>query len=110
MPAIVFADQSKAFERLSHTWVDESLSLWNMPPWIHNSPTALIQGRSAVTNNAGTLGKPRLLRCGVGMGGPCSPCLWSIGYDPIIEGLATSLDINTPTYVDDLAGLVFGPQ
>ena len=39
----------------------------------------------------------------IGMGGPASMLLWSIGYDPIVEA------IGGPTFVDDLAALTCGP-
>ena len=44
------------------------------------------------------------------MGGTASPLLWCMSYDPIVEGLMVALGIPAPTYVDDLAGLILGPQ
>eukprot|EP00972_Heterocapsa_arctica_P095344 14061691-Heterocapsa_arctica.AAC.1 len=43
------------------------------------------------------------------MGGPASPFLWCLGYDPIIFALEQATSTEPPTYVDDLAGLVWGP-
>ena len=34
VPAVVFEDQSKAFERMSHAWIVEVLRRWNMPRWL----------------------------------------------------------------------------
>ena len=56
-----------------------------------------------------TLGRIRLVSRGLGMGGPPSPFLWNVGYDPIVVGLAEALDIDDRTCVDDLAGLGFDP-
>eukprot|EP00972_Heterocapsa_arctica_P065926 9727153-Heterocapsa_arctica.AAC.1 len=43
------------------------------------------------------------------MGGPASPFLWCLAYDPIIYALEEATNTPAPTYVDDLAGLVWGP-
>ena len=43
------------------------------------------------------------------MGGPASPFLWCLAYDPIIFALELATGTEPPTYVDDLAGLVWGP-
>eukprot|EP00969_Alexandrium_andersonii_P251597 11119034-Alexandrium_andersonii.AAC.1 len=32
-PAALFADQSKAFERLGHRWLRMVLEGWNLPSW-----------------------------------------------------------------------------
>ena len=44
------------------------------------------------------------------MGGPASPLLWNMGYDPVLVGLSEALGIECPTYVDDLMALVRGPR
>ena len=106
-PAAVLADQSKAFERLSLTWLWRVLGRWNLPRWIFRAFTALTRGRSVRSACAGATA--RALRCGIGMGGPQSPFLWNLAYDPIVDGLADAVLARTPTYVDDLCGLTHGP-
>ena len=32
-PAVLFADQSKAFERVPHAWLLRVLDAWGLPPW-----------------------------------------------------------------------------
>eukprot|EP00969_Alexandrium_andersonii_P048751 2138016-Alexandrium_andersonii.AAC.1 len=44
------------------------------------------------------------------MGGPVSPLLWCLGYDPLIEGTRAATGADTPTYADDLMGEVVGPH
>eukprot|EP00969_Alexandrium_andersonii_P238963 10548480-Alexandrium_andersonii.AAC.1 len=45
------------------------------------------------------------------MGGPASPLLWALAYDPVVVATADTADASTPTYVDDLSGHVRGaPQ
>ena len=43
------------------------------------------------------------------MGGPASPFLWNLAYDPIVSAVADGTHAPCPTYVDDLCGLAIGP-
>ena len=52
----------------------------------------------------------RTILCGVGMGGPASPLIWMVAYDPVVYGVACAAGAPTPTYVDDLAALVRHPR
>ena len=45
-PAVLFADQSKAFERLSLAWFAEVLRRCGMPPWLMRTMLALVMGRA----------------------------------------------------------------
>eukprot|EP00969_Alexandrium_andersonii_P054614 2404719-Alexandrium_andersonii.AAC.1 len=42
------------------------------------------------------------------MGGPASPLLWALAYDPIVVAAADTPRSPTPTYVDDLAAHLRG--
>eukprot|EP00972_Heterocapsa_arctica_P089291 13167737-Heterocapsa_arctica.AAC.1 len=44
------------------------------------------------------------------MGGPASPFLWNLAYDPIVFALQAATGITPPTYVDDLAALAHGAE
>ena len=44
------------------------------------------------------------------MGGTSSPLAWTLGYDPLIEGLTEATGVAAPTFVDDLAALTYGPR
>ena len=85
-PAVLCVDQSKAFERLSHSWLVAVLRRWGLPPWILHGFLALTAGR-AVQSVGRAVGKARPLRCGLGMGGTLSPLAWCLAYDPIVFGL-----------------------
>jgi hypothetical protein len=80
-----------------------------MPDWIVCAFLALTFARSVRSIIGGRLSALRILRCGLGMGGPASPFLWNLAYDPIVVGLADACIASCPTYVDDLAGLAVGP-
>ena len=58
----------------------------------------------------GIIGAIRRLLGSIGMGGTFSPLGWCMAYDPIVEGMLSALSIEAPTYVDDLAGLLNGPE
>ena len=40
IPAALLADQSKAFERLSHSWLRLVMTKWALPPWATASTQA----------------------------------------------------------------------
>ena len=44
-PATLLNDQSKAFERVSHSWMAKVMAGWGLPAWADNSLLALFQGR-----------------------------------------------------------------
>ena len=108
VPACLFADQSKAFERLSHAWLHKVLRKWGLPKWMITGLMAITAGRAVRAKHGEKLTEPRGLARSVGMGGPHSPLCWAIGYDPIVEGLEKAARCDTPTYVDDLAASTTG--
>ena len=56
------------------------------------------------------IGQARRLLRGVGMGGPASPFIWALCYDPIIWLVSRVARCRSPTYVDDLAANICGPR
>ena len=80
--AVVFADQDKAFERMSWAWLCSVLRGWGLPPWLCGAFLGLFMFRVVRTMVLGFLGPPRTLRRSLGMGGTASPLGWNIGYDP----------------------------
>ena len=108
-PAVVFADQSKAFERVSYTWLRQVLEGWNMPRWLIRALLMLVTGRS-VRTLSGPTSRPQTIRRSVGMGGTASPFCWVLAYDPIVAGLHVATGAQDPTFVDDLAALVWGAR
>ena len=108
--AVVAADQSKAFERLSHTWLRLVLDGWRMPRWMVKAFLVMVIGRHVCSMLATGATKPRALLRGVGMGGTSSPLTWNVCFDPVLVALAVTVDAAAPTYVDDLMCLVRGPR
>ena len=88
MPAVFFADQAKAFERLSVTWLGRVLGGWRLPPWLRRAAMSLVQGRAVCASVGGRLGPQHQLIRSVGMGGTCSCFCWNVAYDPITKGLS----------------------
>ena len=109
-PANLFADQSKAFERLGWLWFSLILTGWQPSRWISRAMLALARNRRVQACLRGRPGPVRRLSCSIGMGGTAAPLAWNLGYDPIVCVLAFVLGIRCPTYVDDLAALVRGPR
>eukprot|EP00969_Alexandrium_andersonii_P225281 9950154-Alexandrium_andersonii.AAC.1 len=70
----------------------------------------MVELRSVVAPFPGGLGPERSLARSVGMGGPVSPLLWCLGYDPLIEATRVATGADTLTYADDLMGEVIGPR
>ena len=52
-PAILFADQNKAFERVSYPWLTAVLRRWGFDDWVLRFFLALSVGRSVVSARAG---------------------------------------------------------
>ena len=109
-PAILFADQSKAFERVSHAWLAEVLRRWGLPGWLRWAVMALVAGRAVRGVACGRLGPRRVLYCSIGMGGTASALVWCVAYDPVVAAVAAVAGCACPTYVDDTAALVRGPR
>eukprot|EP00969_Alexandrium_andersonii_P195676 8644590-Alexandrium_andersonii.AAC.1 len=81
-----------------------------MPPWALEALLAMVELRSVAAPLTGGLGPERALARSVGMGGPVSPLLWCLGYDPLIEATQVATGADAPTYADDLMGEVVGPR
>ena len=107
---VLFADQSKAFERLAWAWIAAVLARWRLPTWLRRGLLGLVIGRRVASLLPSGAAIIRMLLCGVGMGGPASPLIWMVAYDPVVFGVACAAGAPTPTYVDDLAALVRNPR
>jgi hypothetical protein len=107
---VLFADQSKAFERLAWGWIAAVLERWRLPAWLRRGLLGLVVGRRVASRLPDGVVVVRIILCGVGMGGPASPLLWMVSYDPVVFGVARAAGVPTPTYVDDLAALVRHPR
>ena len=109
--AALLNDQCQAFERLCIEYLGEVLAAWQFPAWVRAAFDGLLRGRAVRCCYGGVLGPLRKVLRGFDMGGPSSPFLWALAYDPIVVALADTLAVGAPTYVDDLAALPCGaPQ
>ena len=109
-PAVVLADQSKAFERMGMAWLRKVMDGWRFPAWVREAFDSLLKARGFRACIGGVLGCVRTLAKGLGMGNTPSPFLWCLGYDPIIFAVHEATGVKPPTYVDDLSALVWGPD
>ena len=109
LPAVLSADQSKAFERIALAWIVKVLRGWGLARWLMRAFMGLTAGRSVQAVHGGRLGDVHELLRSVGMGGTASMLIWNISYDPIVEGSHQAVQASTPTFADDLAGLATGP-
>ena len=104
--AVLFADQSKAFERLSLQFLAHLLRRWGLPVWVQHALLSLVAQRDVQTCKGPYVGPKRRLLRSIGMGGTASPLLWCMAYDPVIEAITAAAGDRCPTYVDDLAALL----
>ena len=103
--AVFLADQSKAFERLSLSWLHQVMCAWSFPQWVRRALLSLVKGRTVCTRVNNRLSAPKAVQRGIGMGGPASPFLWNLAFDPLAVALHQAVGAEPPTYVDDLAAL-----
>ena len=107
---VVFEDQPKAFERMSHAWIVEVLQRWRMPRWLIRGLLDQVIRRAVRAGLRGRLGEVRVLLRGIGMGGTVSILIWNMGYDPVFTAVETATGTRVPSYVDDGAILARGPR
>jgi len=110
VPAALLGDQSKAFERVSHAWIQQVMCGWRFPDWLVRSVLAVTVNRTIRSCTPQGLGPPRRLMCGIGQGGTASPGIWTMAYDPIPTGTSEAVGATLETFVDDTAALTVGPQ
>ena len=108
MPVCFLLDQEKAFEWLSHDWFRQVLDTWELPGWAKAFFLSAAEGRR-VSGAAHPPYPGEAVRRGVGMGGPASPCSWSMSFDPISWLAQVAAGCLNNTYVDDLEGETWGP-
>ena len=108
MAAVFLLDQAKAFEHLSHAWLRQVLTAWELPTWAEAFLISSAEGRRIVGHPRPEWPGETLLR-GVGMGGPASMFTWCLAFDPVAWIAQIAAQCSNRTYVDDLMGKVFGP-
>ena len=81
-PAIFFAYQSMAFERVGWRWYSMVMTGWHVPRRIHSGMLALVRNCAAQAFRGGRPGPIRPLPRSLGMGGTAFPLGWTMSYDP----------------------------
>ena len=107
-PAVVLADQSKAFERMSMAWLCKVMEGWRFPTWVQKAFDSLLKERGVRACRR----SPRVCqssREGSGNGQHTQPVPLVPRVRPYsLRDSATG--VKPPTYVDDLSALVWGPD
>ena len=88
IPAVVFEDQSKAFERIVNAGVAGVLRRWQMPRWLVRGLLDPVVRRAIRAGLHGKLGGIRLLLRGIGTGGAANVLIWNMGYDPVFTAMS----------------------
>eukprot|EP00972_Heterocapsa_arctica_P077947 11495221-Heterocapsa_arctica.AAC.1 len=100
----VFADASKAFERVDPLWIIILLAAWGVSPWLIWIVSFLLTGRISIFRINGKLGGSIWMKCGIDMGAGASPLLFAIAMDPLLWSLRVIPQVALlSAYVDDLA-------
>ena len=76
-----FADQSKAFERVSVAWFARVLAGWRLPVWVQRAMLSLVHGRAVQALVGGRPGPRHDLARSLGLGGTAAPLSWNMSYD-----------------------------
>ena len=100
----MLVDQWKAYEIMSHEWMQGIWAEWQVPVWVWIWLNALVVLRHGRIGIQGFLGPVLTLVKGLGMGGPHAPFAWNVGFDPILVILsAGSHALATSVWADDTA-------
>ncbi|MFM7989613.1 MAG: hypothetical protein ACKPKO_60900, partial [Candidatus Fonsibacter sp.] len=101
VPTFVVLDQSKAFERLSHPWLDKVLQRWGVPCWLRRGLMDQVVDRTVVSGAWGARSAPRLLRRGIGLGGTANTLLRNVAFDPVFTAVEAVTGAPIRAYVDE---------
>ena len=72
-PAVVLADQSKAFERMGMAWLRKVMDGWKFTGWVREAFDSLLRARGVRACIGGVPGYVRMLAGGLGMGNTPGP-------------------------------------
>lgn len=106
--ALKFADQSVAFQRFPRVRFIWVIEFGRMDDWIIRACLLLASGKCVQEVAMGILGEIHEPLRSMCMGGSASPLARTLAYDLIVEGTSRAVQVGTPTYLGDLAGLVVG--
>ena len=84
--SVLLADQSKAFERAPPAWVDQVLAHAGVPRPLRRLVRAFLSPRWAISQLDPRAAR-RLLLTGIGTGGPITPLIWNLTFDPVVRAV-----------------------
>jgi len=107
---LLFIDQQKAFDRISHDFLELTLKNMNFDHKFISLVHNLFSSQEAHIIDAGDISKPLRVERGVRQGDPLSPLLYILAFEPLIRNLERQLQgirlgnqfFKTSAYADDL--------
>src|SRR5689334_9314391 len=101
--ALVFLDQKKAYDRVSHDYLFAVLSRFGFPPLLqHAFASTFLNSTTYILDDGQPLG-PIPVGCGVRQGDPLAPLLFNLCFEPLLATMRSRLQgIRLPwgTYTD----------
>jgi hypothetical protein len=80
---LLFLDQKKAYDRVSHSWLLRCLTKFGIPPKLRSLIHTLNTLATAKVTNGGFLSAPFAQESGVRQGCPLSPSLYNLTLEPL---------------------------
>ena len=89
--ALVFLDQEKAYDRISHPYLSAVLTKFGFPPLVQHAFSVTYTDTSAFFLDDGHPVGPVSVACGVRQGDPLAPLLFNLAFEPLLVALRTRL-------------------
>jgi hypothetical protein len=89
--ALVFLDQEKAYDRISHPYLSAVLTQFGFPPLVQHAFAVTYTHTSAFFLDDGHPVGPVSIACGVRQGDPLAPLLFNLAFEPLLVALRSWL-------------------
>ena len=99
---ILSLDTARAFDSISHKFIEKLLRRIDMPGWVVHLVTGLLHNVTVKAMMAGACATPIPIKRGVKQGCPFSPLLFVLCFDVLLHRLKRE-ELGTYAYADDLA-------